>query len=212
MKKIVLVLCIALASSAVLANMLVNPGFEVGAASGATPTNWWQYGNAGQEAWAANSGTNGYAFYSWNDGGYGGVGQDVLVNISTGQVFTFSVDGLAEAQYSSSANETWMKMEFWNAAGDTMYYALTNDIYSALTGAADTWNTYSFTVTNDNASVGMVKPMFGGGNWTDTAGAQAAKWDDATFLQTTGAVPEPSVIALMLIGLGAVYGIRRRRS
>ena len=35
------------------ANLLTNPGFEIGGAAGGTPDGWWKYNEAGQENWAA---------------------------------------------------------------------------------------------------------------------------------------------------------------
>ncbi|NCC53824.1 MAG: PEP-CTERM sorting domain-containing protein [Spartobacteria bacterium] len=211
MKRLVMVVLGLTCASLVSANMLVNPGFETAeggsGGNGRTPDGWWAYNDAVSEGWAAMSGTNGVAFRAWNDTSYGGMGQDVLVDRANGDVFEFSIYGRAEADYSSTANETWLKLEFWNSAGDQLYYAVTNDIYSAMVSDPDNWNQYIFRYTNDNVNVGMVKPMFGGGEWSNTGGDQAATWDDASFVQ----IPEPVTAGLLLIGLGGVYMFRRRK-
>lgn len=212
MKKLVLALCaVLICSSFAVANMLQNPGFEVGPASGATPDNWWKPGapqdQLGQENWAAETGTNGVAFWAWTAGSAGYMLQDVAVDISTGNVFTFTIRGLAEANY--NANNTYLEMEFWDASGSTMYYEASNSIHTAFTGSRDSWNTYTMSVTNTDGRVGMVKPVFGFDGGVDNGtGNQAAFWDNATFLQS---VPEPLSATFMILGLAGIYAIRRRK-
>lgn len=199
------------------ANLLTNPGFEIsdGGLGGLnrTPSGWWAYENISSEGWAAQpstGGTNGVAFYAWINGSYGGIGQDVTVTPANGGVYTFSINAMAEANYSSSASETWMYIELWNDFGDASYaYRYTNDIYSALTANAGNWATYTFAITNLDANITGAKPMFGAGNWTDTGGSQAAMWDNASFTQSQ-VIPEPTVAALLGIGGLLVCAVRRK--
>lgn len=63
-------------------------------------------------------------------------------------------------------------------------YAVTNDVYAALVADPNNWNTYTLVCTNSDAEVNKVKVLFGYGNATDTGGDQAAKWDDASLVQS----------------------------
>jgi hypothetical protein len=198
------VLALAIAGVAT-ANLLTNPGFEVGPAGGASPDGWWKYNEAGQENWAAQTGTNGMAFWSWSNGTYGGFGQDVVRNTGVGDVMTFSIYGLAEAQFQSSSSEVWLKLEIWTngASAYTTQYSL--DVYGGLTAAPNTWNQYTLIVTNQIANVTLIKPIVGGGGFTNVGGSQAVKWDNADFT----VIPEP--VSAMLLGLGLFGGFWFRR-
>lgn len=219
MKKLVVVIIGLACATLVSANLLSNPGFEEGdGQDGVTGSNgfakgwavdWWAYQDTEVQNWGNGhySGSNAVAFRGWIDGGYGGFGQDVTVDLSNGNIFDFSIYGRAEADYGSTDSETWLKMEFWDSSGSTLYYAVTNDIYSAITGDPDNWNQYSFRYTNDNESVGMVKPMVGAGAFDNTSGSQGATWDDASFVQ----IPEPMTAGLLLLGIGGIYIFRRRK-
>ncbi|OQA25631.1 MAG: Carbohydrate binding domain protein [Verrucomicrobia bacterium ADurb.Bin345] len=176
-------------------NLLENPGFEIGAAGGATPQGWWKDGQLGQEWWAAETGTNGVAFYSWTTGNWGFMGQDVSVDLDDGSVFTFSVRALAETNYSSSASETYIKMEFWADGEGSYRYAVTNSIYNAMVANPNTWNTYTLAHTNTDSEVNLVKVLFGYGNATDTGGNQAAKWDNASLVQSVDLSESKTYIA-----------------
>jgi hypothetical protein len=190
----------------VYADLLVNPGFEIaeGGSGGVarTPSGWIAQNELGSEGWAAQGpSTNGVAFYAWNTGNWGNIRQETLVNLVNGNIFEFSINALAEVNYSSSANETWMKLEFWDASGSTRYYEVSNSLYSAMTSDPNNWNT----------SVGMVKSIFGGGNWVnDSLPNQSAFWDNAVLNQSV--VPEPVSAILLGMGLSVIYFIRKRRS
>jgi len=211
MKKLVIVMVGIACASLAYGNLLSNSGFETAeggtGGNGRTPLGWQAGNDAMSEGWALETGTNGVAFYAWNDGSWGYMLQEVTVDISSGTEFTFSINGLAEANYSSTANETYLKMEFWNAAGTTAYAVHTNDIYSAITGDPDNWNTYSITGISSNANVGMIKVVFGAGNWNNTGGSQSAKWDNADLTQ----IPEPVTAILLFMGIGGIYMFRRRK-
>ena len=121
-KLLVMVLIVELASIA-SANLLLNSGFESG--SGNDAANWWRYENAGRESWAARSGSFGMAWWSWADW-YGGFGQDVSVNVYSGNVVQFTIWGNAETGFVGKVGqeEAWLKLEFWSGA--SLSYAVTN--------------------------------------------------------------------------------------
>lgn len=190
------------------ANLLVNPGFETGAGFGATPDGWWKYNEAGQETWAWRTGTNGMAFWSWSNGTWGGFGQDVVSNVQVGAVLTFSIYGLAEADFQSTEGETWLKVEYWNGGsllGDSGEY----NVYSTLTGGRDNWHLLTFVTTNTLSGVTTVKPIVGGGSFTNVGGSQSVKWDDADF--TIGdAIPEPTIAGLLGFAGLLIAALRRK--
>ena len=159
-------------------NLLKNPGFEIGSAGGGVPTDWWKYENAGQESYAARNGTNGMVWQCWA-AWYGGFGQDVYVNLGVGDVVTFSIWGLAETGFVSSASEAWMMLELWSGGTYVGKFA-SNSVYARLVGNYETWNEYSITYTNTTAGITLVKPMLGYGSAMGY-GHAAVMWDDASF-------------------------------
>ena len=168
---------------ATTAELLKNKGFEVGAAGGATPDNWFISNALGQEKWAAESGTNGMAFYSWTDGNWGFFGQDVDVDISKGNVFQFAIRGLAQSNFSSYSSEAYIKVEFWKKGEGSARRAVTLNVYPNLLFAPNVWSTYSITATNTDSQVDMVKVLVGYGDASDTGGDQSVYWDNASLLQ-----------------------------
>ncbi|GEM_PF-2422985 len=164
-------------------NLLVDPGFENG-------SGWWTYSDAGREWWAAQSGRTGVAFYAWNEGAYGGIGQDVEVNQNNGHIYEFSIWGLAEANYSSLSHETWLKLELYDGA--TLKQTVQKDIYAALTGTLNTWQLFTLTVTNTTDTITKITPMVGGAFWNNTGGNQSAKWDNGYLRQINDGVVNPS--------------------
>lgn len=167
-------------------NLLTNPGFEEGPAYGGTPAGWWKYDGCGQEMWANRTGTNGMAFWSWNNGWWGGFGQDVSLTLSTGEVLSFSIWGLAETNFRSSGSETWLKVEYWTNGASAWTRQDTLDIYSGLTSRSGTWNQYTLTSTSRMAGAAVVKVIVGGGGFTNIATPQAVKWDDAELIRRAG--------------------------
>ena len=193
------------------ANLLVNPGFEIGPGGGGTPDGWFKYNEVGQEGWANQTGTNGMAFWNWNNGIYGGFFTDVSSNVNVGAVVNFSIWGNAEANYRSSDSETWLKIEWWTNGGSTWTMQSTLDVYGALTANPNTWNQYTLTVTNTLANVVTIKPLVGFGGGTNLAlGSSAAKWDNAD-LTITDAIPEPTIAGLLGFA-GLLFCAVRRRS
>ncbi len=169
------------------ANLLANPGFEIGPAGGATPAGWWKFGELGQELWAPETGTNGVAFWSWVNGNWGFMGQDVGVDNSMGNVYTFSIRGHAQTNFTSSGSEAYLKLEFWVNGEGAARYVVTNNVYGALRANRGFWGSYSLTVTNSDAQVNLVKPVFGYGQASDIGGDMAVKWDNASLTQTNDA-------------------------
>lgn len=214
---VVLAMVVALASTA-SANLITNPGFEVGGVGGSwglfgtAGTNtvaigYWNYAGAAVENWAARSGSNGVAFQNWWDPAWGGFGQDVMTNMIVGDVVTFSVWGQFEANYTSSTKETWMKIEYWTNGASTWIQQATYDVYDILAANRGNWNQLTFVHTNTIPNVVMIKPMVGFGNGTNLGlGTSAGKWDD---LDVTVVIPEPTIAALM--GFGGLLFLAVRR-
>ena len=88
------------------AELLVNPGFELGATpppatwqEGWMPANWFKWGVGGWAAWKSDSrqvlafdphsGDKFYAVGAWTSGDHQNIGQ--VVGVYPGEVFTFSV-------------------------------------------------------------------------------------------------------------------------
>lgn len=195
-----MVLCVA------QANLLLNSDFESGPGDGsAAPDNWWRSSaDSGSQDWAARNGSLGVGFYPWANGSSYTL-QDVSVNLANGNVFEWSIWGLAEADY--TVGMTYLGMEFWGSG--SLKYAVTNDISSAINGDRNNWNQYTFIHTNEDNTVDMVKPMFGFLNGTDVGGTQGGKWDDASFTQSV--IPEPTTMALLGVAMGVAVVLRRRQ-
>lgn len=166
------------------ANLLTNGDFE-------NPTpgfGWYNWGDSGFDSWAGRDGSQGFALYGWITNGYGGFIQEVaVVSHGEGDVYTFRLDGMAESGFASSTEGVELVMEFCD--GSTSLYAVTNNIYAALTSSAGTWNTYSLIWTNQNASVDVVKVLLVGGWFEMVGGSCAAMWDNASLEAMDMSVP-----------------------
>jgi len=134
----------------------------------------------GRESWAAESGTNGMAFWTWNDGGYGGFGQDVPLSAAKGDLIEFSIRGQAEENFVSTKAETWIKVEYWHDSSLVTQY--TRDVYALLTSHPGQWCTCSLVSTNPANDINLVKIIVGGGGFKKTATPQAVKWDNASLV------------------------------
>jgi hypothetical protein len=206
---IVVVLALACVASA---NLLLNPGFETATGGtgmqGNTPTNWWGWQHGGSEGWAARSGANGIAFWSWDNGEYCGFGQDVYSNMIPGDVITFSVWGRAETGFASTVSEMWLQLELWD--NGSIVQKVTNSIYSLMTSGGlgnGQWTQMYIGITNSLSGVDLIKPMVGGGGFTNRqVNGQSVMWDDADF---TIAIPEPTMAALL--GFSGLIFLAARR-
>jgi hypothetical protein len=201
----IVVLALACVASA---NLLVNPGMEIGGAGfGAKPDGWFGANNGGNEGWAAHTGTNGYGFWAWDNGQWAYFGQEVYTNLVAGDVVSLSIYGMAQEQFTSSVNEAYIKIEFWTNSGAQS--AVANfDVYSLLTSDRNNWNLYSYQATNTAADITLVKVVIGSGNWTNNGipGNRALSWDDADM---TIAIPEPTMAALF--GFAGLIFLAARR-
>jgi len=213
MRKVLVVLVVLVTALVASANLLTNPDFEISdggtGGDGRTPSGWWAYNQVSSEGWAARNGTNGMAFWSWNNGTYGGFGQDVTTNLVSTDILTFSIYGLAEANFESSSQETWLKIEYWTNGASAYSRQDTFDIYSLITASPDTWNQYTMITTVGMDNVTMVKPIVGGGGFTNVGGSQAVKWDDADFT-VTNAIPEPTIAGLLGFAGLLICALRRK--
>jgi hypothetical protein len=205
---VIVALAVVLTASA---NLMLNSDFEIASGGagmwGRTPANHWGYNAGGSEGWAARTGTNGVAFWSWDNGTFAGFGQDVSTNMILGDIITFTIYGRAEADFRSSSLETRIEMEIWTNSGAASYTVkVTNDIYSALIGSPGNWNQYTLKYTNQFAGMTLIKPIVSGGGFTNRGGSQAVTWDDTDL---TVVIPEPTIAALM--GFGGLLFLAVRR-
>ncbi|MBN1270546.1 MAG: hypothetical protein JXB04_13230, partial [Kiritimatiellae bacterium] len=168
-------------------NLLSNPGFEIGAGDGGTPDSWSVAGSCGQHSWAYETGTNGMAFWSWTDGNWGFFWQGASVDSSDGEIFTFTIRGLAQSNFTSSGSEAYVKMEFWKDGEGSPRRIVTNNIYAELQANKETWHTYTMIVTNTDDEIDRVTPIVGYGQASNTGGDQAVKWDNASLVQSHAA-------------------------
>ena len=192
------------------ANLLVNGDLEIRTGGsglwGDTPANWWGGGSGGSEGWGTQSGTNAIGFWSWDNGAWANFGQDVYTNMILGDIVSFSIYGFAEADFRSTTSEMWLQLEVYTNGGSTYTIKLTNSVYSAMIGAPNTWNQYRLGYTNDIPNVNLIKPMVGGGGFTNRTGSQAVNWDNGDL---TVVIPEPTIAALM--GFGGLLFLAVRR-
>jgi len=189
-----------LRSSALCANLLSNPGFEIGPAHGACPTQWGVYGWCGQEFWAHRTGSNGVSFWTWNDGAWGGAWQDVAVTADPGQRVVFSIWAKAERNFHSSKNETWLQIEFYTADGQAAG-VMRSDIYAELIGHPDEWRRYEVSSVVPSTGVVKITVKFGGGGFVNVGNQQAVMWDDASLIVLPARHLTPFVEGAETVGL-----------
>jgi hypothetical protein len=199
-----MILALVAACGAAQANLLLNAGFEL-PDGGGSATNWWTYSAAGtRQSWAAYNGTYGAAFFTAGNQ-YGGIGQDVATNLNNGDVLTLSLYGKAETGYNVS--DTYIELQFFT--GGSMTYALTNNVYSALTQSMNTWNQISVVRTNTVSGITMVKPVIAYTGCTIPDAGHTAQWDDVDL--AVQAIPEPTVAGLLVLAGAALFAFRRTR-
>lgn len=150
------------------ANLLVNPGFEVG--SGASAPGWNQWADARIESWAARSGTNGLAMYGWTSGG--GVYQDIPASGFSNYVLTawgFRDDEVHLLYYIQ------MRIEFLDDGGDCI------DFVQLVVRGTNQWEQYTLSAPSPRrtASVRAVLSFSG-----SPGSGGAFKWDDVELTST----------------------------
>lgn len=199
-----LILALIAACGAAHANLLLNPGFEL-ADNGGAATNWWTYNAAGTRlTWATHNGTYGAAFYTAGNE-YGGIGQDVATNLNAGDILTLSFYGKAETGY--TVFNSYIELQFFT--GGAMTYAVTNNVWSGLTNAMNTWNHITVVQTNTVSGITMVKPVIAYSGCTITEPGHTAQWDDLDL--TVQAIPEPATAGLIGMAGLAFLAFRRMR-
>ncbi len=151
------------------ANLLTNSGFEIG--SDVNADSWTLWDGTHLEAWAAQSGSNGLAFYGWTTGG--GAYQDVYAHGASN--YTFSVSGFRDTNF--TVGGLVLKMEFMNAAGVTIGSEL-HGITSESAVSQGTWRVYSMTVPSPS-STARIRAVLAFSGPAGTGGA--FKWDDASL-------------------------------
>ncbi|MDD2237073.1 MAG: PEP-CTERM sorting domain-containing protein [Kiritimatiellae bacterium] len=188
------------------ADLLQNPGFETEGASSWNAADWNNESDIGRMDWAQHSGSYGMAGYGDADGKWGYIAQTVSSAYNAASnIYTFSIWGMAEENFSSSGNEVYMKFSFKHDDTELGYF--TDNIYSAFT--ADTeWHQYSMTVTNTSwLAANAVEVCFGYGQAvSNAAGNCGLRVDDASLIQ----VPEPASLSMILLGLAGLFVFCRR--
>ncbi|HPF98447.1 MAG TPA: thrombospondin type 3 repeat-containing protein [Kiritimatiellia bacterium] len=151
------------------ANLLSNPGFEIGAGS-STP-GWTRYDNAYIEPWAARSGSNGLAFYGWTSGG--GAYQDIEVGgISN---YTLTVRGWRDLDFSFYNYYVQVQLEFLDANYGVI------DFLQCVVRGTNQWDTYVLSAPNPpKTSKVRCTLTFSGA----PGSGGAYKWDDAELIST----------------------------
>lgn len=163
--------------------LLTNPGFEQGPAGGGTPVGWSRVSSVGQESWAAETGTNGVAFYADSDGAGGSFAQEVPVNVANGNVFQFSIRGNAGRNFRSFTDEAYIKVEFWKQGEGAARGSALSNIYAQLIFTSGVWSTYTITATNTDPLVDRVKVIVAYGSAEVTGPQPHVLWDNASLLQ-----------------------------
>ncbi|MBN1268772.1 MAG: hypothetical protein JXB04_04230 [Kiritimatiellae bacterium] len=196
---------LALVTTVAQANLLLNADFGSGTLgqfnNGAVVDNWTIFGTADSGWYQDDIDANRSVKIWWDDVG---IYQDFAC--TAGSEYLFSAD----ARYRSTPDPlvSWhgyIKVEWydgsWNPLGSTeLDYISSSD-------SADTWHQLSGSAT---AAVGSVngRLVFGLNNYVgDNAGA--AYFDNANV--DVAAIPEPTLAALLAVGLGVVRILRKRR-
>ncbi|HEY8241468.1 MAG TPA: hypothetical protein VIH35_08475, partial [Kiritimatiellia bacterium] len=167
-------------------NLFIDGGVATNTYYGTGGSQWRHYDAANINDWADRNFPAGYgmAWESWADGAFGGFGQEVAVNMSNGNVFTFHIYGNSENCFSSTVQEAWMKIEFLNNAGTELGES-SNSVYNTLVSNRNTWVLFTLGATNFASGVTTAKVTVGFGNASDDGGCgnYAVKWDDAALIQ-----------------------------
>jgi hypothetical protein len=143
------------------AELLVNPGFELGAPpppavwqEGWVPANWFKWGVGGWASWKSasrqsipyspRSGDKFYAVGAWTTGDHQNIGQ--VVGVYPGEIFTFSVWARTELWTpTASAPYGYLLVQWYDAGG----VQIGSDEFSNLMSGVEvsTYTQYSYTTT-----------------------------------------------------------------
>lgn len=180
--------------SAGASNLLLNPSFDLG--SGTSAANWTKFGAANRETWAAQTGSHGMSLQWWV-GANGGFYQDIFVSYTPGDLYTFSAWYQDDA--ASVTTSTYLAKIEWFDISNIM---LTSDVLGLSPLLNNTWQELSVSsVAPVSAHYARVVVQGLG-----MVSGETLKIDNASFYL----VPEPSSIALLGLGLGALLIFRRR--
>lgn len=163
---LVIAICIPLIGTQ--ANLLTNPGFEIGAS--ASIPGWTQDADARAESWAARSGTNGLAMYGWTSGGF--VYQDVFAGGLSNYTLTaygFRDNDLSILYYIQ------MRLEFLDAN-----YELIDFVADVVRGT-NQWDLHHLSAPCPPGTA-LIRCVL---SFSGTAGSGGAfKWDDVELTST----------------------------
>ena len=176
-------------SATVSRSILQNSGFEDGPGF---INGWFSWGSCSVEAWATHTGERGVALHGWIEGAYGGFAQDVAVTShAEGDVYTFSIEGMAEPGFGSTTETVAIRMEFLQ--GETIRSSCETNIYAALTSSRDTWNRHTLIWTNADVLVDTVRVLLHAADYGPTGFLVAAMWDNADLSLDIGSESNLSI-------------------
>ncbi len=165
----IVIAAVSLSVTTVPANLLSNPGFEIGLGTDLI-TDWTRSGDAKRESWAGRSGDYGLAFYGWASSGL--AYQDV--HASGVSNYTFTAYGLQDALFTNTLTVE-MKLEFKDS-DDVTIGTITNFVT-----CSTAWSQFTIAARSPEGTV-LVRPVFA---FSGTAGSGGAfKWDDVELTST----------------------------
>ncbi len=176
-------------------NLLRNAGFEDGGWGDA----WFNWGQAWVKPWAVRSGGYGAAFWGWTNNGEVGFGQSVELALwATGAVYVLTIDARADDHFESTGQVANLVLEFWRETN--LQYAVTNNVFEALTASRGTWNTYSLIQRDTDLSIDQATVRIVGQGFYPTGDLSAAMWDNARLERH-----ELCATNLLLTGVNLAY-------